>query len=108
MPSLGGFMAIVVTLAVGMTVASRRSDDSSETKDTDPVEEAAEELVDSMVELTRGRPISWNEFIELKPDSSSAELAIIISLIRSMFAECRWLTRWPELLLVLLLLLLPG
>lgn len=100
--------------SLGMTVASRMSLDSSETNDTDPVEDAADELEsvpfadDSMVELTRGRPISWKEFIELKPDSSSAELAIIISLIRSMLALCRWFTRCePELLLVVLLLLLP-
>lgn len=102
--------------SLGITVASRRSpEDSSETNETEPVEDAAEELESvplpaSMVEFTRGRPISWKEFIELKPDSSSAELlAIIISLIRSMLALCRWLIRCePELLLVVLLLLLPG
>lgn len=97
----GGFMAIVVALLVGMTVLSRMSDDSSDTKDTEPVEEAADELEsaeqtpvvedaaeddDSMVEFISGRPISWKEFIELNPLSSSAELEIIISLIRSMFA----------------------
>lgn len=96
----GGFMALA--LLVGMTVVlSCRSEDSSDTKDTDPVEEAAEELEsteqtpvvedaaeedDSMVEFISGRPISWKEFIELNPLSSSAELEIIISLIRSMFA----------------------
>lgn len=97
----GGFMAIVVALLVGMTVLSRMSDDSSDTKDTEPVEEAADELEsaeqtpvvedaaedeDSMVEFISGRPISWKEFMELNPLSSSAELEIIISLIRSMFA----------------------
>lgn len=97
----GGFMAIVVALLVGMTVLSRMSDDSSDTKDTEPVEEAADELEsaeqtpvvedaaeddESMVEFISGRPISWKEFIELNPLSSSAELEIIISLIRSMFA----------------------
>lgn len=96
-----GFMAIVVTLLVGMTVLSRRSEDSSDTKDTEPVEDAAEELEsaeqtpvvedaaedeDIIVELVNGSPISWKEFIELNPLSSSAELEIIISLIRSMFA----------------------
>lgn len=88
------FMAIVVALAlVGITVFSCRSEDSSDTMDTDPVEEAADELEsaalhddDSRVELINGRPISWKEFIELNPLSSSAELEIIISLIRSMFA----------------------
>lgn len=91
------FMAIVVTLLVGMTVLSRRSEDSSDTKETDPVEEAADELesaeqtpvvedaADRTVEFISGRPISWKEFIELNPLSSSAEL-IIISLMRSMFA----------------------
>lgn len=97
----GGFMAIVVALLVGMTVLSRMSDDSSDTKDTEPVEEAADELEsaeqtpvvedaaeddESMVEFISGRPISWKEFMELNPLSSSAELEIIISLIRSMFA----------------------
>lgn len=93
----GGFMAIVVALAlIGITVFSCRSEDSSDTKDTEPVEEAADELEsaeldaaeddDSRVELINGRPISWKEFIELNPLSSSAELEIIISLIRSMFA----------------------
>lgn len=98
-----GFMAIVVALllAVGITVLSRRSEDSSDMKDTDPVEEAADEFEpteqtpvvedaaeddDSMVEFISGSPISWKEFIELNPLSSSAELEIIISLIRSMFA----------------------
>lgn len=94
-------MAIVVTLLDGMTVLSRISVDSSDTNDTEPVEEPADEFEsaeqtpvvedaaedeDIIVELTSGKPISWKEFIELNPLSSSAELEIIISLIRSMFA----------------------
>lgn len=49
---------------------------------------------DNIVELINGSPISWNEFIELKPLSSSAELDIIISLIRSMLALYRWAGLW--------------
>lgn len=91
------FMAIVVAwlVTIGMTVLSRTSEDSS-----DPEEEAADEFEhteltpvvedavehDSMVEFISGSPMSWKEFIELNPLSSSAELEIIISLMRSMFA----------------------
>lgn len=99
-------MAIVVALVVvGTTVFSRKSDDSSDTNEAEPVDEATEELDsaeqtpvvedavddDIIVELISGSPISWKEFIELNPLSSSAELTIIISLIRSMFALWRLL-----------------
>uniref|UniRef100_A0A182UF59 Uncharacterized protein n=1 Tax=Anopheles melas TaxID=34690 RepID=A0A182UF59_9DIPT len=115
-PFVAPFMA-----AVGMTVFSRSSDESSDMppnalllpvlllllpppaaaptsfEDDDPSPPSDPLLTpwllpteDSIVELISGRPISWNEFIELKPLSSSAELDIIISLIRSMFALYRW------------------
>uniref|UniRef100_A0A182QDN1 Uncharacterized protein n=1 Tax=Anopheles farauti TaxID=69004 RepID=A0A182QDN1_9DIPT len=106
--------ATVVVVVVGMTVFSRSSDESSDTPNVPappppllllpfvpPSLEDAEEpppsdplltpwllpTDDSIVELTSGSPISWKEFIELKPLSNGGEGRSVLSSSVSVFVE---------------------
>lgn len=66
----------IIEFEFSIVVSIANSVDSSAFELEDDVDEEEDETdvaVDIMVELTSGRPISWNEFIELKPLSSSCK-----------------------------------
>lgn len=65
--------SIVVSMANSVDSSAFELEDDDDVDDDNDDDANDLEAVDIIVELTRGNPISWNEFIELKPLSSSCK-----------------------------------